>query len=73
MSVFIKDIEMPKACDECPFFEDDYDYPTCIVNGKSEGYRSWRKVLKARMDFCPLVDGKEYEEAYISWLDEISE
>ena len=48
------DMEMPKYCDECPFFDDRYDYPTCIINNLSSGYNF--PIRKKRMDFCPLQE-----------------
>ena len=47
------DIEMPDVCDHCPFFDDNGDYPTCIVTQHSKGYIF--RYREKRMDDCPLL------------------
>lgn len=47
------DIEMPGVCDHCPFFDDNGDYPTCIVTQHSKGYNF--RYREERMDDCPLL------------------
>ena len=46
------DMDMPECCYDCPFYDDNGDYPTCSVNGHSRGYKF--KVLEKRMSDCPL-------------------
>lgn len=46
-------MEMPKRCWDCRFYDDNYDYPTCIVNGYSKGYNF--NGREKRMDDCPLI------------------
>ena len=53
------DMEMPKCCDDCPLFDDRYDYPTCSVNQKSSGYNF--PTRDKRMSFCPLHDREDGE------------
>ena len=55
------DIDMPNCCAECPLFEDRYDYPTCYVTQKSEGYnfdifhKKWIHVLYLLLLFKKLL------------------
>lgn len=53
MNVMIKGFEMPESCDACRFYDDNYDYPTCIATGHSCGY-NW-SPFNQRMPDCPLV------------------
>ena len=46
-------MEMPKRCWDCRFYDDNYDYPTCIVNSCSKGYNF--NGREKRMDDCPLI------------------
>ena len=50
--MIVIDMEMPKSCDECPLFDDRWDYPTCYVNQLSSGYNF--PIKDKRMDFCPI-------------------
>lgn len=54
MSIIIKGMEMPKDCNNCKFFNDNYDYPTCSVTDHSRGY-NWNPRGQ-RMPDCPLVE-----------------
>lgn len=54
MSVIVMGMEMPQECDQCPFFDDRYDYPTCDVTRRSHGY-NWNPQGQ-RMPECPLVE-----------------
>ena len=53
MSVYIKGMKMPAQCDDCPVFDDNGDYPTCILTGHSRGY-NW-SPFGQRMPDCPLI------------------
>lgn len=57
MSIIVKNMEMPKSCFDCRFYDDDHDYPTCIVTGYSRGY-NW-SPFNQRMPDCPLVKVSE--------------
>ena len=52
MNVLIH-MDLPKSCSDCRFYDDNYDYPTCIVTGYSRGY-NW-SPFNQRMPDCPLV------------------
>lgn len=54
MSILIKGMEMPMCCDDCPVFDDNGDYPTCILTGLSKGYNF--PIFEKRMDNCPLIE-----------------
>ena len=54
------DITMPSVCDSCPMFDDDGDYPTCIVTGHSCGYTFSSR--EKRMDDCPIRELKEVDK-----------
>ena len=56
------DMDMPNYCAECPLFEDRYDYPTCYVTKKSEGYNF--KIHEKRMPNCPLTGVKIGENPF---------
>lgn len=53
MSVLIKGMKMPAQCDDCPVFDDNGDYPTCVLTGHSRGY-NW-SPFGQRMPDCPLI------------------
>ena len=55
--VIIKNMDMPKCCEECPMFDDNGDYPTCSINHYSSGYNF--PIKEKRMKFCPLEEIKE--------------
>ena len=50
--MIVIDMDMPKNCNECPLFDDRWDYPTCYVNRLSSGYNF--PIFEKRMDFCPI-------------------
>lgn len=52
MSVVVR-MEMPSCCHDCPFETDQWDYPTCMVTGRSEGYRF--DTRNNRMADCPIL------------------
>ena len=52
MPKIVIEMDMPKSCDECPLFDDRWDYPTCYVNQLSSGYNF--PIRDKRMDFCPI-------------------
>ena len=54
MSVIIKDMDMPKCCNDCFALNEDGDYPVCIITQEQRGYnfKKWEK----RMDRCPLAE-----------------
>lgn len=53
MSECVVRMEMPSCCHDCPFEADQWDYPICIVTGRSEGYRFDSR--NNRMVDCPIV------------------
>lgn len=78
-------IDMPDCCYECFAFDDNGDYPMCLVTGEYRGYRF--RAREEKMDKCPLrllpekydmnnvvcdrdYDG-EYEYGYNACIDEI--
>ena len=54
MSILIKGMEMPTDCDNCSFFDDRFDYPSCNVTGYSRGY-NWNPRGQ-RMPDCPIIE-----------------
>ena len=54
MSVLIKDMEMPKNCDNCWALDDYGDYPRCLITEEQRGYNF--PIREKRMDNCPLVE-----------------
>ena len=61
MAVIIKDMEMPRSCSECPFLDDNGDYPFCLVNQKSRGYTF--NIREKRMPTCPLLEPYTHEDS----------
>ena len=61
---------MPKTCSECFGFDDNGDYPTCIINHCSKGYTF--RYMEKRMDDCPLVevysDYKDLANVLSNWI-----
>lgn len=51
MSVYIKNMEMPKSCDECPCFS---EYDACDVTGSWKFADEFDKG-KERLPDCPIV------------------
>lgn len=45
---------MPTCCDECCFYDDNWDYPTCSITGSSRGYNF--PIRERRMPDCPIED-----------------
>ena len=45
-------MEMPKACIECPLYDNRLNCPTCYFTGASEGYDF--DFYEKRMSDCPL-------------------
>jgi len=68
MNVVIKDVNMPKVCDECWALDETGDYPMCRITGETRGYNF--KIDKYKMKKCPLetpfsyFEGKIMEEYY---------
>ena len=62
-AILIDKMSMPEDCDNCRFFDDRWDYPTCGVTGYSRGY-NW-SPFKQRMPDCPLKE-VEIDEKKIS-------
>ena len=54
MSILIKDMEMPKNCDNCWALDDYGDYPRCRITEEQRGYNF--PIRDKRMDNCPLVE-----------------
>lgn len=75
MSVVVR-MEMPSCCHDCPFEADQWDYPTCRVTGRSEGYRF--DARNNRMVDCPIIcqlpDGHgdliDRDSMVEEWVDE---
>lgn len=44
---------MPNCCNECFAFDDNGDYPFCLITRHSRGYRF--NVRANRMPDCPLI------------------
>ena len=53
MAIAIKDIKMPRCCDECFALDDSGDYPYCKIKQTSTGYTF--NAREKRMSNCPLV------------------
>ena len=57
MGVYIDGMEMPKGCEDCPFFHrSDYGYKICTFPSKPR--RIYYGETK-RQDFCPLTEVPE--------------
>lgn len=57
MAIYIKGMDVPKGCEECPFFHrSDYGYKIC--NFPSKERRIYYGETK-RQDFCPLTEVPE--------------
>ena len=49
MSVIVKNMKMPKTCQECDLYIEDACY--------AKGYRDYRRIMdKSKPDDCPLVE-----------------
>ena len=71
MGVYIKGMEMPKSCSDCPFFVDglrDANDEPCSACLAKEDNSSWGcgyeeidgiDHMARRMDYCPLVEVSE--------------
>jgi hypothetical protein len=64
MSVVIKDMELPKSCDECPFaktnddlMSDDFRYRYCDFPYIGEYVTDY---ITCRYEECPLSENEEY-------------
>lgn len=55
--IVIKEMEVPKNCNDCPFLDDTGDYPYCNINGVTHGYNF--NTLNRRMPECPICDIKD--------------
>ena len=73
MSVFIKDMEMPNNCMECPFaireelierIDSDSEKRTRIYNCRwkpediEDGWLTFSKASTIRQDWCPMMEVK---------------
>ena len=63
MSVYIKGMEMPERCYDCPFL--DYEQGYCFATGKKSKlgwYENFIEVggIKTRHPSCPLVEVPEH-------------
>lgn len=56
----IIEMEMPKSCNDCPMYDDRWDYPTCYITDKSMGYKF--NIFDRRMPHCPLKEIKEKKD-----------
>lgn len=59
MSVEIKNLEMPKTCNDCPFLKSTWDALNCILTGSSGGATFAQVKKERRMANCPLKDNEE--------------
>lgn len=55
--------KVPKCCDECPLYDDRWDYPTCYFTDESRGYNF--DIHNKRMPGCPLI-----EKSFVPWEGE---
>ena len=46
------DIDMPYCCNNCPLYDDRWDYPTCYATQHSMGYKF--NPFEKKMPDCPL-------------------
>ena len=82
MGVYIKGMSMPECCDKCFAFDDNVDYPFCLITQTQRGYNF--NARERIMDKCPLIevpphgrliDASEkitvpmYEENYEEWVE----
>ena len=56
---------MPTDCDNCPFFNEGIDYPSCNATGYSRGY-NWNPRGQ-RMPDCPLIEVTEDVQT-VKWI-----
>lgn len=56
--ILIKNMEMPKSCDNCWALDDYGDYPRCRITEEQRGYNF--PIRDKRMDKCPLVEIKPH-------------
>ena len=58
MGVYIKGMEMPKSCFDCPMLDWDLDYIKCKVTGRH--FKVKEEPFRARrVDDCPLISVPE--------------
>lgn len=63
-NLIIKDMEMPKNCDRCPFlgstddieYIDGVDYMECRAKREKQYKIDFKKIDKERAQFCPLEE-----------------
>lgn len=48
----IINMDFPSCCAECDLYDDRWDYPTCFITQKSEGYNF--NIFKKKIRDCPL-------------------
>lgn len=67
--MLILDMQMPRACDECPMLDESGDYPMCRITQETRGYTF--NTREKRMDRCPIKgevvrceDCKYYQKVY---------
>ena len=68
MSKAILVMDMPNCCDQCFAFDDNGDYPLCIITQEQRGYTF--KPRERKMDKCPLRSMPEKIEVP-EWDDSI--
>lgn len=57
MSIFIKGMEMPKTCSDCPLC---YDFIECLLTGtRCVGNKFHQDFCETRFKDCPLVEIKK--------------
>jgi hypothetical protein len=64
MSILIRDMKMPRCCDECWAMDDYGDYPRCRITGEQHGYPF--RYEEYRMPDCPLRPAPE--EKHGRWI-----
>ena len=50
--MLILDMQMPRACDDCPMLDESGDYPMCRITHETRGYTF--NTREKRMDRCPI-------------------
>lgn len=50
--ILVRNFDLPNECDECFAYDDDHDYPHCLITHSCMGY-NW-KPYGQRMPNCPL-------------------
>lgn len=68
MPMICIDMKMPACCNECPFLDDNGDYPYCLVLQSSRGYTFSTRTR--RFPNCPLIDQDKEDEKHRILLEQ---